>query len=29
MIESDCAKFDEEESVADYLKKRVDVIDVA
>lgn len=28
MIESDCAEFDEEEFVVDYLKKRVDVIDV-
>lgn len=28
MVESDCARFDEEEFVADYLKERVDVIDV-
>ncbi len=28
MIESDCAKFDEEEFVINYLKKRIDVINV-
>ncbi len=28
MIESDCAKFDEEEFVISYLKKRIDVINV-
>ncbi len=28
MIESDCARFDEEEFIVNYLKKRVNVIDV-
>ncbi len=28
MVESDCAGFDEEESVAGYLKGRVGVVDV-